>query len=62
MSTNRDIRQARRESLKRELEPYELLLAPLDSANDDDPQGDQAWTDAIAEANSGTAEMNRSDE
>lgn len=41
------------------LEKYEPMLAPLEPANDDDPQGDEAWRDAIAEANSGTEPLNR---
>lgn len=43
------------------LEKYAPMLAPLEPANDDDPQGDEAWMDAIAEANSGTEPMNRRD-
>ena len=30
------------------LEKYAPMLAPLEPANDDDPQGDEAWMDAIA--------------
>lgn len=53
----RDIRQARQ--AKRELAQ---LAAEPDAANDDDPFGDEAWRDAVAEANSGTEELNRKDD
>lgn len=36
--------------------------APIKEDNEPDPEGDQYWLDAIAEANSRSEEVNRRDE
>lgn len=49
---SRDIRRAKQNPPKRmpaSMEPYVPLLAPLEPANDEDPQGDEAWRDALAD-------------
>lgn len=49
MSTPREVRQARRDKrMPESLQKWAPLLAPIEPANDSDPQGDEAWRDAIA--------------
>lgn len=55
----RDLRDLQREHNK---ERWRELWAPANDEATDDPEGDEAWRDAIAEANSGTEELNRRDE
>jgi hypothetical protein len=52
----RDLRKARQHAPKREL--AQLVAEP---EPDDEKLADEAWLDAIAEANSGTAQLNRRD-
>lgn len=62
MSQPTDRRLARQQKrMPASMDRYVPLLAPL-PANDEDPQGDEAWKEALADANSGTDALNRSDE